>query len=462
MSKRLFDEFPEVSAKMWKQKIQFDLKGGDYNALIWNTPEGIDVKPFYHTDEIVASPSLSPGPAHWKITQAIFAAREEKTNQKVKDVLNCGAESIWLTIPSEETGLSPLLEGIDLSSTPFYFDTHFLSPGFVKKLNHSIPSLKNRQVHIHTDIIGHLARSGNWFYNLEKDHNLLREICTLSGEFSTVISVDLSLYQNAGATMVQQLAYALAHANEYLNFTEQEKLSTLKQQKIVFKTAVGSNYFFEIAKLRALRLLWSTLASEYDALPECHILVQPSRRNKTLYDYNVNMLRTTTESMSAILGGADAVCNLPYDAIYHKDNEFAERIARNQLLILKHESYFDKAANPADGAYYIEDITTRLAEKALDIFRQIEAGGGFLKQLKDHTIQKKIKESARAEQQEFDKGQEVLIGTNKYPNPEDRMKENLELYPFVKTHTRKTLIEPIIERRLSEQIEQDRLKQESH
>jgi len=158
--------------------------------------------------------------------------------------------------------------------------------------------------------------------------------------------------------MVQQLAYTLAHANEYFN-----RLPNLATP-ITIEVAVGTHYFFEIAKLRALRLLFNTLAAEYNHPFDCHIIATPTKRNKTLYDYNVNMLRTTTECMSAILGGANTVANVPYDALYHKDNEFGDRIARNQLLILKHESYFDKVGNPADGAYYIESITQQLAEKA--------------------------------------------------------------------------------------------------
>jgi methylmalonyl-CoA mutase len=164
--------------------------------------------------------------------------------------------------------------------------------------------------------------------------------------------------------------------------------------------------------------------------------------------------------MSAILGGADTICNLSYDAIYHKDNEFGERIARNQLLILKHESYFEIVNNASDGSYYIESLTTQLAEKALNLFKDIEANGGFLHQLKAGTIQRKIKESALKEQQLFDSGAEVLLGTNKHPNINDKMKDELELYPFVKSKTRKTLIEPIIEKRLAETLEQERLKKE--
>ena len=209
--------------------------------------------------------------------------------------------------------------------------------------------------------------------------------------------------------------------------------------------------------MRALRLLFNALAKEYNHDFDCHIIVTPTKRNKTLYDYNVNMLRTTTECMSAILGGANGVSNLAYDAIYHKDNEFGERISRNQLLVLKHESYFNQVHNPADGAYYIESLTEQLAEKALALFKDIEANGGLITQLIEGTIQRKIGESAQKEQDLFDSGKEVLLGTNKYPNKNDKMNHELELFPFVKNNPRKTLVTPIIERRLAEKLEQERL-----
>jgi methylmalonyl-CoA mutase len=164
--------------------------------------------------------------------------------------------------------------------------------------------------------------------------------------------------------------------------------------------------------------------------------------------------------MSAVLGGANSISNMPYDALYHKDNEFGDRIARNQLLILKHESYFDKVSNPADGAYYIEALTEQLAEKALLLFKEIEKKGGFITQLIEGNIQKKISESASKEQELFDSGKEILLGTNKYPNKNDKMKHDLELFPFVKQKPRKTLIIPIIEKRLAEKLEQERLSQE--
>ena len=229
---------------------------------------------------------------------------------------------------------------------------------------------------------------------------------------------------------------------------------------INYQVAVGGNYFFEIAKIKALRWLHDTLVSSFDTNITCHITATPSKRNKTIYDYNVNMLRTTSESMAAVLGGADTVFNLPYDSLYQKANDFGERIARNQLLLLKEESYFDEAIHAAEGNYYIESLTYQFAEKGLALFKNIEANGGWLAQLFSGKIQKKIKESAAKEQELFDSGKLTLIGTNVYQNTNDKMKDNLEVSPFVKTNKRQTLFEPILEKRLAETLEKERIDHE--
>ncbi|MEE9364931.1 MAG: methylmalonyl-CoA mutase subunit beta [Cellulophaga sp.] len=456
----LFSDFPEISAKGWKQKIQFDLKGADYNeTLVWESPEGIKVKPFYHADDFKETPLYKSTKTNkWTIAQNIYVSDATKANNKALNAIERGANSIIFSVPSKEIVLSKLLLNIDLDTTTLYFNFNFLSTSYTKQLLAFVKNAK-KNIHLNIDPIGRLARSGNWYYNLIEDFKILKEILLLTKNTAvkSTIGINLSLYQNSGATMVQQLAYTLAHANEYLNFLQNEKLI---EQNISFTVSLGSNYFFEIAKLRALRLLWSSLASEYNMDPDCHIIAIPTRRNKTLYDYNVNMLRTTTECMSAIIGEADTICNLPYDKIYHKDNEFGERIARNQLLILQHESYFDKVNNPADGTYYIENVTQQLAEKALLLFKEIEKNDGFLKNLKNNTIQSKIKQAAKKEQQLFDTQQEILVGSNKYQNSEDKMKDDLELYPFIKKSSKKTLLEPIIEKRLAEKLEKERLKNE--
>lgn len=457
MSKILFKDFEAVTSKQWKQKIQVDLKGADYNEnLIWQTAEDIHVKPFYHADafNFDLNKISNSKSTQWLICQSIYVFDVEKSNKKAIEIISKGAESIKFIIPNENISIPNLVENIDTNQTTLYFELEFISETFI---NQFVELSNPNNFCVFNDIIGNLAKSGNWFKSLEDDH---KKFDAVTVKLNT-ISIDVDLYQNAGANMVQQLAYALANSNEYLNHLDallnKEQKQTLK---IIFNVAVGTNYFFEIAKLRALRILWQSLANMYDMNEECHIIATPSKRNKTLYDYNTNMLRTTTECMSAILGGANTVCNLAYDAIYHKDNEFGERIARNQLLILKHESYFNKVNNPADGTYYIEEITNQLAEKSLELFKNIEANGGFLKQLKEGTIQRKIKESAHKEQQQFNDGKEILLGSNKHPNPNDKMKNELELYPFVKTNQRKTLIEPIIEKRLAEKLEQERLKKE--
>jgi len=454
MATTLFDDFNPISSKQWKQKIQFELDGADYNqTVIWNSPEDIQVKPFYHSDEFTKAANVNTHASDFKICQNIFVFDLEKSIERALNTLERGAESLRFTIENDKIDIQKLLETLPLENKIVYFNFNFISIDFVRKLD-TISLQKNAQFYCNFDPIGQLAKDGNWFTTSEKNNFETLDLLFKNTTNLNLLSVDLGLYQNSGANITQQIAYSLAHANEYLNrFSETTK-------SIVFQISVGTNYFFEIAKLRSLRMLFDLIAAEYNSKIKCHFLVTPTKRNKTIYDYNVNMLRTTTECMSAILGRADAIANLPYDALYHKDNEFGDRIARNQLLILKHESYFDKVNNPSDGSYYIESLTSQLAEKSLALFKDIEINGGFLKLLNDGTIKKKIQESASKEQELFDSKKEVLLGTNKYPNKEDRMKHDLELFPFVKIKPRKTLITPIIEKRLAEKMEQERLELE--
>lgn len=451
MENKLFDSFETISTKQWKQKIQYELKGADYNdTLVWESLEGIKVKPFYHSDEMENKFSFNEAKP-FSILQSIYVHDVAKSNKRTLETLNRGAESIRFTIENETISVNELMENLPKGNTTYFFYLPFLSISFINKLNDF--SLDNGyDFKLQIDPIYQLCKDGNWFDNLYKDFDILNQIaCKAKSSF---ITIDSSIYQNAGANIVQQLAYTLAHVNEYFN-----RISKINQP-ITIEISVGSNYFFEIAKLRALRLLFNTLAKEYNHNLECIIIATPTKRNKTLYDYNVNLLRTTTECMSAILGNANFISNLPYDTLYHKDNEFGDRIARNQLLILKHESYFDEVTNAAEGSYYIEELTAQLAEKALLLFKEIEANDGLITQLIAGTIQKKISESAAKEQEWFNSGKEVLLGTNKYPNKNDKMKHDLELYPFVKQNPRKTLIVPIIEKRLAEKLEQERLAQE--
>ncbi|GGE07732.1 methylmalonyl-CoA mutase subunit beta [Psychroflexus salis] len=449
MNKSLFSQFEAVSAKEWKQQIQVELKGADFNEkLVTKTEDGIDIKPFYHADDVEKFTHLQT--SSWKICQAFEVTSETKTHTIV-DATQRGAEQIKLEVDSTSTPIEKLVLTLHEKQIQVYVTykrVHF------NELEATISKLSGKAIFV-IDPIAKLARTGNWYTNQKTDFAFIKDA---SADANFNITLQLKHFQQAGATHVQQLAYALAQANEYLNLAEDKEFLN-KIKAFYVEVAVGGNYFFEIAKLRSLRVLLYSLLSEYHLEIPIYIFTEPSNRNKTLYDYNVNMLRTTTECMSAILGGADVVCNQNYDAIYQNENEFANRISRNQLLILKNESYFDKVHNPADGSYYIEKITQQLQDKALAIFKDIEQGGGLIKQLFEGKIQKKIKEQETKEQEEFSVGDRKLVGTNAYENKDEKLSENFERNPFMETETRKTLIEPIVEKRLAEEVEKQRINQ---
>ncbi len=449
----LFNDFEKITSKQWKNQIQFELKGADYNdTLVWKSLEGIKVKPFYHNDEDAVTNAVSTTNTQFSIVQEIYVFDVEKSIDKANEVLNRGAESIRFIIPTVETDVVNIINTIQNQPKAVYLQLLFLDADIIAQINEEAAK-QSFEIFVLIDPIHQLGFDGNFYKDGNSDFATLNEINKKANNINW-LTVNATTYQNAGANIIQQVAYTLAHANEYLNRIENF------DKNITVEVAVGGNYFFEIAKIRAIRLTLNALTEAYSSNITFHIVAKPTRRNKTIYDYNVNMLRTTTECMSAVLGGADAVENLAYDAVFHKTNEFGERISRNQLLILKEESYFDKVNNPADGTYYIENLTNQLAEKGLELFKDIEKNGGLISQLIEGTIQRKISESEAKEQTLFNEGKEVLLGTNKYPNAQDQMKNDLELYPFVKQNPRKTLITPIIEKRLAETLEQERLKGE--
>lgn len=450
-----WDEFPSVPAKAWKQKIQADLKGADYQELVWESAEGIKVKPFY-TKEDLPDPLLFSNPVAdtWKVGQTIAIHDSGKAHAALEEALEGGAESLALSFSSQTIAPDTIFEKQDLEKVEIHLHFSFLDAGYIQKVIDSVAGRVSK-LFLHLDIIGHFASGGNWHSDGNSDQHQLRKILEkYAGTDLSVASIDMALYQEAGANRVQQLAYTLAHAHEYLHIYGPGLF-----KEPCFQLGVGGDFFFEIAKIRALKTLWTTLASEYGLPGHCTIAAHPVTRNKTVYDYNNNMLRTTMESLAAVTGGADTVFNTPYDSLFHFPNPFGDRIARNQLLLLKHESRLGLVKNPADGSYYIEALTSQMAEKALALFKQIEAGGGLLKQLDEHIIQRKIRENAKKVQQGFDKGEKVLIGSNRFVDPNQKMKPQVQL-PLVRKAGKQTRIEPLSARRLSGEIELNRLENE--
>lgn len=432
MPNHLFEEFDAISEKAWKQKIQVDLKGKDYNeSMLTSTDEGIDIKPFYHQD---SHHKLNiPSPLKWFITEKI-------TDGEIKDIDNYksnGAEAFWINskgkISLPDTKVPTIIEIVEAHD--FEFKPH----------NNLIYKL---------DPIHRLAQTGNWFSSLEEDLSLLQNLIKNTNS----LSIDARLYHNSGANITQQLAYTISHLFSYLKKLD---LSHLKTLDLYIFCSIGPNYFFEIAKLKALRVLVNTICKDQDLNYDLKIISEPGLHHMSIYDYNVNLLRSTTECMSAILGGSNFVCNTPYDKFFKSKNDFSQRIARNQLLILKNESYFDKVSNPADGSYYIDYLINTLAQKALDLFKSIEESGGFIQQLFDGKIQEKIDQQFEKTINQFERKELKLIGVNVFENEEDNMKKQIEKKVFPTKQKRKTLLKPILERRIAEKLEQQRLSQET-
>lgn len=467
MKEGLFKEFSPVSSKEWKQRIQYDLKGADYQrTVVTKSEEGVLIKPFYHRDEYKSIDDSFPG-GIFAIAETVFIDKENIAAHIAIKALQTGAETIiWKAKgPFNAKLLADLIKkekGLKVGE--FHFVLDFLNEDFIIEL---ATAFKEYTIFLNIDIIGNLLRTGNWYLNKKKDHEILIRLLRVLPESCHVIGVDTSLYQHAGATMIQQLAYGLAQGNEYLNYLyqlkEEDKIDSKIWLRAVkafhFTFAVGSDFFFEIAKLQSFRVLWRSLTELYDINFPIKISVKPTLRNKTIYDYNVNLIRTSTECMAGIVGGADTVCNISYDAIFHKSNDFSNRISRNQLVILKEESHI-KNGDFFNGTYYLEALRSELSQKALNIFKEIEKGGGFADQIYKGTIQRKIAESNEITLKNFNEGSMALLGSNKFPNPSDKMKDSLDLNPFLPKRRTETEVIPVIPIRISEMYERNRLKEE--
>lgn len=417
------ENFKQLNPQEWKLKVQAELAGLDYNeVLVWDTAEGIQIKPVYTQEDVKQTVSPIETTKDWKIIGRFLPDSHQDTSYlyglKIKD--------------DQTDKAANLPEYLDLfweTESPF----EFLS-------GRNFSSLKNLQ-YLSLDVLGHFAQTGNWYQSQEEDLALVKKALD-EKSFEKSIEVDASLFQNAGANHVLQLALAVAHAVEYV-----ERLGEKAAPKLYFKVAVGGNYFFEIAKLRALRHLWELILSEYNSDTEVFIYAESSLRNKSLLDVDNNLIRSGLETASAVQGKADVIYVFPYDEM-DSPTEFSEELASKQQLLLQKESYFDKVMDPVAGAYFVENLTELMSRNALDLFKKIEEEGGFLKGLFDGRIQKMIQKSAEKEQTAFDENELILIGVNKFRNPNDQPKQVEK-----KENPVRTLIQPIIKKRLAEKTE---------
>lgn len=453
---RLFSDFPPVSTQEWMEKISVDLKGADYEKkLVWKTNEGFKVKPFYRKEDLENLKSTEALPGEypylrginkkdntWFVRQDIKADDAATANAKALDILNKGIDSLGFNIPSQnvsEEFIEKLLEGICCECVELNFSTcqrktlalvQILTAYFQKK-GYDPKQIKGS---VNFDPISRMLLKGK---DLSKVLDFAKQLVEATAAFPhfRCIAVNSILLNNAGAYIFQELGCALAWGNQYLNLLSEAGVpAALAAKKIKFNFGISSNYFMEIAKFRAARMLWANIVNAYKpvcprtdcqnttadgtCLCACKMVAhaETSSFNQTLFDAHVNLLRTQTEAMSAALAGVNSITVTPFDATYETPNDFSERIARNQQLLLKEESHLNKVVDPAAGSYYIENLTDSIAQEAWKLFLQIEDEGGMLKEVLNGKVQEAVNASGKARHEAVSKRKEILLGTNQYPN----------------------------------------------
>lgn len=438
----LFSDFPAVSTQEWMNKITVDLKGADYEKrLVWKTNEGFKVKPFYRQEDLEGLKTTEGLPGQfpylrgnkkndntWFIRQDIQVDNPEEANAKALDLLNKGIDSLGFKIKGKDVSeefIHTLLKDICCECIELNFKTcqrqtvklaRFVTQYFKEK-GYAPEKLQGS---FNFDPIGKMLKKGKDRSELIPTAKELIEILTPYPSLRCIAVNSLQL-NNAGAYIYQELGYALAWGNQYLAcMTEAGVPVDTAAQKIKFNFGISSNYFMEIAKFRAARLLWAQIVNEYkpSCLCACQMIAhaETSHFNLTLFDAHVNLLRTQTEAMSAALAGVDSMTVTPFDQAYESPNEFSERIARNQQLLLKEEAHLNRIVDPAAGSYYIENLTVSIAKQAWELFLQVEEEGGMTEAVKAGRIQEAVNGSNKARHEAVSKRKEILLGTNQYPN----------------------------------------------
>lgn len=422
----LFDDFKGVSHQHWTEKIIKDLKGKDFNEnLVWNSIEDITVQPFYNNENLIDNRSkdyyFEANTNHWEIRSHVDTTNISDANTKALFLLSRGCNSIQFNGQiSSQNDFNTLLNGIniDIIHVHFYnsnptqtlvFLTHICE---LNKLN-----LKNIKGSIYYDYLGELLLSGNWNADEKADLEQFYQLNLQENQLKTLV-VNGLYFNNAGATITQELAYSFSQAIFYLNTLLEKGVDiNAVANKISFNFGIGSNYFFEIAKIRAAKILWKLILNEYGVTnADAHIHTTTSSTNYASFDAHNNILRATTEVMSAIIGGADSISVVPFNVNYESSSDFSERITINVQHILKEEAFLDKVADASKGAYYIENLTDEIVEKSLTLFQELEQNGGFLTNIKNGFIQESIHQVAKQKQEEYNTGKRTLLGVNKHRN----------------------------------------------
>lgn len=484
---KLFEQFPPVSSKEWLDKINQDLKGADFNKkLVWKTGEGFEAMPFYRAEDLeqlklkdfflplflrnaAGNGNKEASPQSWLIRQNIITPGYGEANQKAHHVLMNGIDSLGFKISDPESVNKENFVLLLKDIVPECVEINFMPEGRAREIiavtaeiwSENGFDLSRIRGAVETDPLGRLMLNGTLCIPVESaiDYlaSLVKETQVLPS-FRT-IQVNGSNFTNSGSDAVSELAFSISMAVEYMDLLTGKGIDPgVAAHCIRFGFGIGSSYFIEIAKLRAARLLWHSVCEKYGVSNEdssgMEIHCTTGTWNATVYDPYVNMLRTQTEAMSAVLGGADSITVNPFNTAFSNADEFAERIARNQQLILREEAYFDKVADPSAGSYYIENLTSMVAGRSWELFLETERAGGFLAALKSGVIQKKISERAEKRKKDIGTRKEILLGTNQFPNTGERVTDDKIIRMSSEVTDRNDLLcEPVKPSRGAEDLE---------
>ncbi len=491
----LFNEFPPVSSEQWEEVIQKDLKGADYDKkLMWKTLEGFKVKPYYRSENLEGKEYLDTLPGEfpfargnktvnneWEIRQDIKADDMKAANEYALFVLERGVTSIGFNVKCKKGNctlnskgdMETLLKDVHIDCIGLYFNSGHNSPEVIRLLSEYAreKGLDKTKINgsVCFDPLGYLTIKGAWGTDEPGDFETTKSLVEFASEnlpTYRVLALNGQHFNNAGASVVEELAFTLSMAAEYLSKLTDKGLSATDISKhMQVNLGVGTNYFMEIAKIRAARLLFAKLLDAFGSEnKKVFINSFTSGWHDTIYDPYVNVLRTTTESMSAAIGGTDALVVRAFDKAFKKENKLSDRLARNIQIILKEESYFDKIIDPSAGSYYIENLTDSIIDETWKLFLETEEKGGYLQALKEGFIQSAIEETANSRLINIATRREILLGTNQFPNFNESVKSNIDpdILNNSKARIEGNIVKTITKFRGAEAFEELRLATETH
>ena len=455
MSEKLFAEFPPVTTEQWEEVINKDLKGADYDKkLVWKTIEGFNVRPYYRAENLADIKFMDTQPGQfpfvrgtknsneWLIRQDFCACENlEEANKLALDALMKGANSVGFQIGRkslDESQMAVLLKDFCLPAVEVNFcgccpgKTRGVIDSFLKVAADMGTPKDQIRASFDFSPLHALTVKGHF---CDDAYDKLADCVKAVADYPNirVIAVKAYDFNSAGSSISQELGYGMAVGSEYMTALTDRGLDAAEvARRIKFTFAISGNYFFEIAKFRAARVLWANIVKAYgvedlDAM-KIKVHAVTSTWNQTVYDAYVNMLRGTTEAMSAALAGVDSIEVLPFDHTFRAPNEFSNRIARNTQSILKEEAHFDKVEDPGAGSYYIETLTKSIALSAWDIFKAVDEKGGYVAAFKAGDVQAAVKAVSDKRDQAIAKRRDTILGTNQFPNflekaPEEITKE---------------------------------------